>query len=62
MWIFTLAERLGKPVEELLDSVTVLELLEWIAFDRIREDPMAFASMDDRIKHFMRKAIEHGTR
>lgn len=39
MYLFHLAERLGKTVRELESGMDMRELSEWIAFDRLRNEP-----------------------
>lgn len=36
MFVFRLALRLGRTVEELLDALSAAELMEWMAFDRLQ--------------------------
>jgi hypothetical protein len=62
VFIFSLAERLGMSVADLLDRIDVAELVEWMAYARLRADPKAFNSVDENLMDVMRSSIAHGKR
>lgn len=41
-------------VSELLLRIDVHELVEWMAYVRLRADPKAFVPVDDQLKHAFR--------
>lgn len=49
-------------VADLLDRIDVAELVEWMAYARLRADPKAFNSVDENLMDVMRSSIAHGKR
>ena len=46
-------------VAELLERIDVHELVEWMAYARLKSDPRAFNTVEENLKEALRSSIGH---
>jgi hypothetical protein len=56
MFVFSLAERLGMTVAELLERIDSTELAEWLAYARLQADPKSFNTVEENLKEALRSS------